>query len=228
TDVSSLYNSYDSQLALHGGAGSGGVNLGQGLVGWWPLNGNAKDSTPYSDDGTPAGATQVADREGRSNSAFSFTGSSGSWLNFGNASILQQSQGTLSAWIKTSSTAAAYYAIFAKQNAYGMFVYGGNLVAYDWGTASRRDSGFSVADNSWHMVTMSYRSGVTNGTILYVDGAAKLTTTMTITNQTVNLSLSSGNTSGTSQNLNGQIDDARFWNRALSASEVSQLHNTYN
>jgi len=38
-----------------GGSGeTGGVNLQKGLVGWWKLDGNAKDSTPYGHNGNPS------------------------------------------------------------------------------------------------------------------------------------------------------------------------------
>ena len=57
-------------------ASSGSVNLSKGLVGWWKLDNNTKDSTVYGEDGTPTSVTPVADREGRFNSAYSFNGSS--------------------------------------------------------------------------------------------------------------------------------------------------------
>jgi hypothetical protein len=46
-----------------------------GLVGWWPFNGNANDQSGNGNNGTVNGATLNADRFGNSNSAFSFNGS---------------------------------------------------------------------------------------------------------------------------------------------------------
>ena len=43
-----------------------------GLVGWWPFNGNATDESINTNDGTVNGATLTADRFGNANSAYSF------------------------------------------------------------------------------------------------------------------------------------------------------------
>ena len=43
-----------------------------GLVGWWPFNGNANDESGNENHGTVNGATLTADRNGTANSAYSF------------------------------------------------------------------------------------------------------------------------------------------------------------
>jgi hypothetical protein len=48
-----------------------------GLVGWWPFNGNATDESINTNDGTVNGATLTADRFGNANSAYSFNGNNG-------------------------------------------------------------------------------------------------------------------------------------------------------
>ena len=45
-----------------------------GLVGWWPFNGNANDESVNTNDGTVNGATLTTDRNGIANSAYSFDG----------------------------------------------------------------------------------------------------------------------------------------------------------
>lgn len=45
-----------------------------GLVGWWPFNGNANDASGNGNNGTVNGATLVSDRWGLNNSAFYFNG----------------------------------------------------------------------------------------------------------------------------------------------------------
>src|SRR5674476_1530340 len=52
------------------------VNLQKGLVGWWKMNGNTKDATPYANNGTNNGATLTTDRKGVANGAYSFDGTS--------------------------------------------------------------------------------------------------------------------------------------------------------
>jgi len=45
-----------------------------GLVGYWPFNGNANDESGNGNHGTVNGATLTTDRNGNANSAFSFDG----------------------------------------------------------------------------------------------------------------------------------------------------------
>ena len=45
-----------------------------GLVGWWPFNGNANDESGNGNNGTVNGATLTSDRFGSINSAYSFNG----------------------------------------------------------------------------------------------------------------------------------------------------------
>ncbi len=46
----------------------------EGLVGWWPFNGNANDESGNGNDGTVNGATLTEDRDGNQNAAYSFDG----------------------------------------------------------------------------------------------------------------------------------------------------------
>ena len=45
-----------------------------GLVGWWPFNGNANDESGNGNNGTVNGANLTADRFGNVNKAYSFDG----------------------------------------------------------------------------------------------------------------------------------------------------------
>jgi hypothetical protein len=45
-----------------------------GLVGYWPFNGNANDISGNGNNGTVNGATLTTDRFGNTNSAYSFDG----------------------------------------------------------------------------------------------------------------------------------------------------------
>ncbi len=45
-----------------------------GLVGWWPFNGNATDESINTNDGTVNGATLTTDRFGNANSVYGFEG----------------------------------------------------------------------------------------------------------------------------------------------------------
>jgi hypothetical protein len=57
-----------------------------GLVGWWPFNGNANDESGNGNHGTVNGATLAADRFGNAGKAYSFDGDD--YINISNPNIL--------------------------------------------------------------------------------------------------------------------------------------------
>jgi hypothetical protein len=156
------------------------------------------------------------------NGYFIFDGTN-DYINFGNSSALQQSSGTLSAWAKASSPGAGYRGIIAKQGAYGLFYTDSVLVAYDWTADAPRSTGINIADNTWKNVVLTYQSGVSNGTRIYINGVSVLTTTITIQNQTGNLF--GGAEANANQFASCQVSSFKMHNRALTASEVLQNYN---
>ena len=154
--------------------------------------------------------------------AFTFDGTN-DYINFGNSSILQQSTGTLSAWTKASSPGSGYRGIIAKQGAYGLFYTDSILVAYDWTAGVARSTGINIADNTWKNVVLTYQSGVSNGTRIYINGVSVLTTTITIQNQVANLF--GGAEANAGQYAACNISMFKMYNRALTSAEVLQNYN---
>ncbi len=72
-------------------------SLKEGLVAYYPFNGNAKDESGNGNDGEINGATLDTDRNGESNSAYQFDGKS--WIDIGNI-IQNYGNCTFSAWVK--------------------------------------------------------------------------------------------------------------------------------
>ncbi len=72
-----------------------------GLVGWWPFNGNANDESGNGNHGTVNGATLTTDRYGKVNCAYSFDGDK-DYIDIGNSNTLKRfkTNFTISAWIK--------------------------------------------------------------------------------------------------------------------------------
>jgi hypothetical protein len=157
------------------------------------------------------------------NGAFIFDGSN-DYINFGNSSAVQQSSGTLSAWAKASSPGGGYRGIIAKQGAYGLFYTDSVLVAYDWAADAPRSTGVNIADNTWKNVVLTYQSGVSNGTRIYINGVSVLTTTITVLNQTGNLF--GGAEANAGQYAACQISSFNMYSRVLTAQEVLQNYNT--
>ena len=192
---------------------------------------DAANTRSYSGSGTSSnslvggiGATLVngVGFTSSNNGAFTFDGSN-DYINFGNSSAVQQSSGTLSAWAKASSPGGGYRGIIAKQGAYGLFYTDSVLVAYDWAADAPRSTGVNIADNTWKNVVLTYQSGVSNGTRIYINGVSVLTTTITVLNQTGNLF--GGAEANAGQYSACQISLFNMYNRALSATEVLQNYN---
>jgi hypothetical protein len=156
------------------------------------------------------------------NGAFTFDGTN-DYINFGNSSVVQQTTGTLSAWAKASSPGSGYRGIIAKQGAYGLFYTDSVLVAYDWAADAPRSTGINIADNTWKNVVLTYQSGVSNGTRIYINGVSVLTTTITILNQINNLF--GGAEANASQFASCQVSSFKMYNRVLTATEVLQNYN---
>jgi hypothetical protein len=184
------------------------------------MTSNVADSSGSGNNGYLVGQTSTTTVIGKLGQALSFDGSN-DVVSAGNAANLQISNGTISAWIKTSAAGSSYRGIVTKQNAFGMFLKDNVFMMYDWGGGAERSSGVSLNDNSWHHVACSFQSGVASGTFCYVDGVLSLTTTITVSDQDVVLEIGNGNE--VNQYFAGLIDDPRVYNRALSASEIKQL-----
>ena len=119
------------------------------------------------------------------------------------------STGTIEAWFRTTDSSAGYHAVALKSLAYGFYVHTGTLAIYDWNTSSLRDSGVSVADGVWHHAAVTFDSGVTNGTKLWLDGVLVLTTTITATHAA---GVTVGCNAGSGECFSGLVDEVRVSN----------------
>ena len=139
---------------------------------------------------------------------------------------LNLTTGTLEAWIKADAVNDNdFHGVVVKQIAFGMFVYNGKLATYDWTTSSLYLSSTIVGDGLWHHIAMSFQSGVSSGTILYVDGSPVLTASMTVLSNMHELTIGTGNTVGGGQFVHSIIDEVRIWNVVRTASEISNARN---
>lgn len=206
-----------------------------GLIGWYPFNGNADDESVNTNDGTVTGATLTTDRFGNTTSAYSFNGISNK-ISVPNIAIQGANDRTISFWINTASTVSPSMIISTgssnfdnggtfnlrldNQNRFigfmgGCFTQGG----YDY-----IPSGTTVLNNgSWHFILATYTSGTLK---LYVDGVLEHTSSLNLN------TVGQSNFIGVSQYqpansnwFNGKIDDVGFWNRVLTPSEISAVYN---
>jgi hypothetical protein len=207
-----------------------------GLVGWWPFNGNAIDESVNTNDGTVNGATLTADRNGNANKAYNFNGinnyieapsntglqlsaaySIGLWFksNIFNAG---QYGYTLISKIQSSGWYGGYETMIGETNSIGGVNHTGNIN----GNFQLPYSGLS--SGNWYSVIITF-----NGTQLklYVNGNIVNTVNQSGTLQTGNDPLRFGRRGGGGiydQWFNGVIDDIGIWNRALTECEVKKLY----
>jgi hypothetical protein len=222
-----------------------------GLVAWYPFNGNANDESGNGYNGQAQGAILTSNRFGNSNRAYSFNG------NLDNITTsLQQtniSSYTVSAWFKTNhggwiltgrQVDSGDHSIRMLVNIDGVTA-GGYGVLYGTDGDGNTDLTTTVAnynDNQWHHAVGVW-DGVNSSVVsqfqmkLYIDGALVPQTPGTSVgnggygghpnipisgNSVCRFGISPGNYAP--QSLVGQLDDIAIYNRALTAAEVTSLY----
>lgn len=211
-----------------------------GLLAWYPFNGNANDMSGNGNNGTVNGAILTTDRFGNSNSAYNFNGSTdfisinNTLGNFGTSDF------SIVGWFNQLQYQPGLDIIFAKRNtgAWGNLltfnvVYENSAVRLCGEVDESSPSNYSVVHSNTMVTTNIWYFGCfvreSNTIKLYINGSFdNSTSTATIQNINNNATASIGAfNNGTSWNsfFNGKIDDIRIFNRALSPSEITQLYN---
>ncbi|MDA7757349.1 immunoglobulin domain-containing protein [Opitutales bacterium] len=206
----------------------------QGLVGWWPLDGNASDMSGNGNDGIIKGAIPEMDRRGVSGKAYYLDGVDDE-ITLGNSSILNPTNTmTLSVWFKIESWKRSpiieRYNTDSGQKAY-------ILDAPRVNTRVLRFRAF-VANNSQHTEISSsqlqldtfYNASATydsnNESCLFLNGVLQSRQNVSAQIQSTTSETTLGGYVFSQQNyFHGTIDDVRIYDRALSAEEVQALYN---
>ncbi len=219
----------------------GFAGLSDGLVAYYPFNGNANDESGNGNHGTVNGATLTLDRNGNVDSAYYFNGVSDFIQIPGAPFNLDTSDVTLSAWIIANTMTMGGHGIISKRDGaiawsagYTMEVDGdvqkvNSTIGDGSGSKAIFRSSNTVTDGQWHMVTaVSDRDGYGQ---IYIDGVPDGTAT-SISHRSDSMDngydLLIGQTIasyGEPGYFLGAIDEVRIYNRALTADEVSQLFN---
>jgi len=208
-----------------------------GLVGWWPFNGNADDESGNGNNGTVNGATLTSDRFGGSNSAYSFDGID-NYIKLLFNPVSNPTDFTVSVWVKSNASIST--------NPQCIFYDGGpseyHLDIGANGTNGLLEAGIKGGSNSWygiyydmlpevniwHNYILSYSNN--NVVSLYVDGQLNgiSTNTSGLWAYSIDETIFGGRRlfSGLPEHpLDGSIDDIGIWNRALTQQEITNLYN---
>jgi len=207
TQVTYLYN-LNNPMAISGGE----------PVAYWPLGDNSNPNAPGSFPNISVGADSV----------FNFIPND--YIDCGTSSDLEITGNlTLSAWIYLQS-GSAYQGIISKRDSGGTNyqLYTDNsatpkLRFFDGSTPASSTGNVSL--NAWHHIAITVDSGVTNGSVFYIDGVDSGTATFTITSNDANLLLAAIDTGTVGSFLNGKLSNIQIWDTALELSDVEDLYN---
>jgi hypothetical protein len=201
-----------------------------GLVGWWPFNGNASDESGNGNNGTVNGATLTTDRNGVANSAFAFSNSTISVPHNSSLGIDQSSGHTISLWAYMTGNQNVQHLVGKRPNGSQQFnwqiafnypanvglSYGGVVSGTFFGVITQ----YQIPINQWVHIIGTYSA---NSYSLYANGVLILNATSSNFYPDVNCPLTFGN-SGGFQPYNGNLDDIGIWDRALTPAEIQALY----
>jgi len=207
-----------------------------GLVGWWPFNGNANDESGNGNHGTVQnGTNSSSDRYGTLNSAFDFDGNDDQIYVNHSANISPSQYVTVNSWIYPRAYEDNKF-ILVKGSHINLYYRSYGLL----GPESNQKAQFRLSNsnvelgvysnsiiplNTWSMIT-----GVYDGTNLkiYVNGVFDGQISMSgLINQT-NEPLSFGSHKYYNFSdywYNGSLDDISIYNRVLTQQEITALYN---
>ncbi len=207
-----------------------------GLVGWWPFNGNANDESGNGNHGTVNGATLTVDRNGKSNSAYSFDGIS-NLIKCSKTGPTGNPTLTISFWIKSSQKTYGHLIGYGNNGLSGqdlrVFINGncGNSIAFD--TYDNQKAKTNTLNDSWENYSISYDGNIGNNTTIakfYKNGILMSSECFNVNNSKTNISqlipITFGRYHGTVQTgfYNGLLDDIAIYNRALTQQEITSLY----
>jgi hypothetical protein len=225
-----------------------------GLVGWWPFNGNANDESGNSNNGTVNGATLTTDRFLNINAAYNFNGTSDFISVMDNSSLdLLTNQYTLSVWFKIpdyspcpsipngSGVTDDSRTLISKPRNSGWadgsivitytpgFPYDTTIATGSWNVASVSSNTIPPL-NTWINVVATYNGSSMS---IYIDGVLKNTISATGLLYQSSEDLYFGKAFNIVGNnwyrwFKGQLDDIGIWNRALTQQEIDALYNASN
>ena len=223
------------------------VNLQNGLVAYYPFNGNANDESGNGNHGILSSPppTAINDRYNNANKALDFNNLQNITIPHSTTIDLVNTEASFVAWIKPGNADSdVTYQIFSKssgfdqsQRKFGVYLRGttdktGYYLSFELRTINTTDDANPtpafVPNNKWTFIAVIYKQ---NKKYYYIDGVLKDTRYQSISSTDENII---SNTNDAKIGLfavdnwspfNGAIDDIRIYNRAINVDEVQALYN---
>ncbi len=207
-----------------------------GLVGWWPFNGNANDESGNGNSGVVNGATLSVDRFGNSSAAFDFNGSS-DFIEVPNSTSLSTMQAlTISVWFKVDgyyyvSDFFQTFPILSKSNQsfqWGNFDLNlwaqGNLIQTHLLT-KETSCGYDVDENNWNHLICSIDA---DSSFFYLNGelicSGVAGSFPQVSETDMPMYIGRNVQGGANEIANGKIDDIAIYNRVLTQAQITALY----
>ena len=213
------------------------ITISNGLIAYYPFTGNANDSSGFGNNGIIQGATLTIDRNNKANSAYNFNGNS-SYIDIPNKFFNNGlNEYSVSIWVNPTSdipSSGPGQTILNTNphRGFGLgYSYNGSKKLYFFNQIGPTSSGnwdivddkfnYVIALNNWVNITIIKR-GVRF--TYYVNGNIDKSTPLIQNPISTLVSMRIGAiTCCTPEYFNGKIDDIRFYNRALSDTEITYL-----
>lgn len=192
-----------------------------GLVAYYPFNGNVNDASGNGNNGTSIGAILATDRFGNPNSAYAFSGSE-AYLDFGSPSYLALTNNlTLTAWCLFNGGIQNPRILSSAGGGYELLVDGtGSERSFDFVCGGQFSTSVVYQQNIWHSVVAVAQNGTG---YIYVDGELAGTGSVGIPSNNNGFQIGKNSEQATDF-WGGSIDDVRIYNRALSPNDVATLY----
>lgn len=217
----------------------------KGLAAQYKFDGDAKDATPISTHGTVSGAALTTDRKGSANKAYQFDGTDDS-IATGTINLASTDKVSIAFWLNWNAYASDDDLAMEFSTNFSS-VTNGFIVNPNSSTCSggfevslKGNIGFNTGcfarptAAAWHHFVIILDKAQTTNEVLsmYIDGVSQSATSRPNTsNNTGNFGsqplyiMSRANTTLFGA---GKMDDVRIYNRAISATDVGVLYETYN
>lgn len=203
-----------------------------GLVGWWPFDGNANDISGNGNHGSAVGASLTADRHGLPNNAYDFDGLNDYILVSGSGIPVDGK--TYSVWVNadvlTNNSRSIIEHGAPSSSRWALRVMNNQIEsAYGIGCSGNTTAAQSTNDmtaNDWKHIAVRDNGG--NTLEIFLNGT--LVSTQSVNNQGTNCSTAGlyfgVDIFGAAEFFNGKLDDIGVWNRSLTNEEIAQLYSS--
>lgn len=217
------------------------VNVASSLAACYSMDGNGNE--PISGlTGNLSAITPTVDRNNNPNSALSFSGTSGSYVQLPNNNLLKANRVSFSGWISTNVTNTSQIIVFT-HNGCGTFQEGYQLgieniganayklLAFKSTSVCSAATQYSVIGNTTLTANTWYHVGAYFGPDslkIYVNGAldGTLNQVSTLDYNPGGKVYLGGTTLGINLPFSGSMDNIRFYNRKLNGAEFAHMYNT--